>query len=464
MRFRLFACFLFVLILGLFISGCSDSPESTTEPVATAQETSADSPETVEPSIPEVAPTEPEIATDREVVAFVTGDPAYRDEFESMKNSLLNQYAQTYAQFGMDISMLLAGADGRLFELGVEAEALQQIVQLILTQQEATKRGIVISDEEVQQEFDSQYDEFLIAQAWTEEELALYLAQQGKTVEIFKNEALSYVRNQMLAMAVQQAVAGSLDITDEQVSQYFIENEANYAIEEQVRASHVLVDTEQEAEEILAELNGCPSSAAGGDLEWFGRGAMVAPFDEAVFALTVGDISGIVGTEFGYHIILLTDRQDASDPELADVADQVRTDLENELSYERALEWYEGVYNLVELDIQSPMLDAITQQTDDLDVAIVILEQAQTDGTSDDPYLPFVLATFYERKMNDALAEKTAALDAEEGTENADEIAAIEARINEYRTKALDALRLAQETVGEDTGEAPTNSSEEQAP
>jgi len=522
MRLRSFVCLLLVLILGVLFSGCSNSPVTPTESIDANQETASDnSSETAEVTTSEAASTAPEIDPDQEIVALVNGYPVYRYEFESTKYALLNQYAQTYAQFGMDISLLTAGADGRMFELGVEGEAFQQLVQLILTRQEADQRGIVITDEEIQQEFDLQYSEFLAGQGWTEEDLALYLVQQDRTVESFKEDVKSYISNQMLAMEVQLAVAGSLDITEEQLNGYFIENEVEYRLVERIRASHILFGTSEndllafinehvadygvngelpELEEIedevradirelavqvLAELaagagfaelaqehSTGPTGPNGGDLNWFERGAMVAPFEEAAFALAVGDISDIVETSYGYHIILLTERQDASSPEMADVIDQVRADLENELSYERALEWYKGVFSSAEFDIHQPLLDAIVKQADDIDAAIEVLEQAANDGSSDDPYLPFVLGTFYKRKLDDALGEKTAALDAEVGAETEDEIAALEAQIAEYRAKALAAFRLAQETVGEDPGiqsaiegiEAPPSGSEEETP
>lgn len=480
MRLRLSVCLLLVLILGLLFSGCSNSPVTPTEAIDSTEETPSD-------NSSQVASTAPEIDPDREVVALINGYPVYHDEFESAKSALLGQYAQTYAQFGIDISMLMAGADGRMFELGIEAEALQQLAQASLTRREADQRGLVITDEEVQREFDSQYNEFLAVQGWTEEDLALNLAQQGRTMETFKRDALDYVADQMLAMKVQKAVAGLLDVTDEQIGQHFLENEEDYGSEERVRASHILVETREEAEEILAGFNDgtdfaelarerstdTGSGANGGDLNWFGRGAMVTAFEEAAFALAVGDISDIVETQYGYHIILLTDRQDAASPELADVIDQVRADLEYELTYERALEWYDEVYSSAEFDIRHPLLDAIIKQADDVNAAIEILEQAQDDGTSDDPYLPFVLGTFYERKLNDALAEKAAAeSDAAESVQIEEEIATLEAQIDEYRTKALAAFRLAQETVGEDPGiqstieeiEALTGGSEEEAP
>ncbi|MCK5827584.1 peptidylprolyl isomerase, partial [Candidatus Bipolaricaulota bacterium] len=380
------------------------------------------------PVVPETAtpvadsPATSAVETDREVIALINGEPAYSDEFEAAKGALLNQYAQTYAQFGMDIGMLLTGPEGRVFELGVEAESLMQIVQLILTKQEAANRGIVISEEEIQVEMDSQYGDFLIGQGWTEADLALYLTEQGRTVESFKEDVMEYIANQMLAIAVQTAVGGTIEITDEELNEYFLANKSNYETLERVRASHILVDAEEEAEEILAQLNDggdfaelarerstCPSGASGGDLDWFGRGAMVPAFDEVAFGLNVGEMSGIVATEFGYHIILLTDREDASAPELADVSDLVRADIESERSYAATLTWYESTYNSAEIIIHDPLLDAIVVQREDIDAAIAILEQTQIEGTSDDTYLAYVLGTLYERELTDAIDERTAA-------------------------------------------------------
>jgi peptidyl-prolyl cis-trans isomerase C len=86
-----------------------------------------------------------------------------------------------------------------------------------------------------------------------------------------------------------------------------------------VRASHILVETEQRAQELLngiqtgedfAKLavanSSCPSGQSGGDLGEFGRGQMVKPFEDATFGLQVGEISGPVQTQFGYHLILRT--------------------------------------------------------------------------------------------------------------------------------------------------------------
>lgn len=90
-----------------------------------------------------------------------------------------------------------------------------------------------------------------------------------------------------------------------------------------IRASHILVKSEEEAKKLLEEIkNGadfaklasehsmCPSGRDGGDLRFFGRGMMVKPFEDAAFALKKGEVSEPVETQFGWHLIKLTDIQE----------------------------------------------------------------------------------------------------------------------------------------------------------
>jgi peptidyl-prolyl cis-trans isomerase C len=90
----------------------------------------------------------------------------------------------------------------------------------------------------------------------------------------------------------------------------------------QVRASHILVKTEDEANRVLKRISdgeefqkvarrfsSCPSGKNGGDLGWFGKGQMVPEFEEAAFAADAGKVIGPVKTQFGYHVIKVTGKK-----------------------------------------------------------------------------------------------------------------------------------------------------------
>src|SRR4029079_13954738 len=122
-------------------------------------------------------------------------------------------------------------------------------------------------------------------------------------------------------------------------------NIQQYSTPEQVRASHILLKTEgkddaavkKQAEDLLAQLKkGADfaelakknsqdegSAVKGGDLDFFGKGAMVPEFDKVAFALQPGQISDLVKSQYGYHIIKVTDRRAATTKSLADVRAQI---------------------------------------------------------------------------------------------------------------------------------------------
>ena len=172
----------------------------------------------------------------------------------------------------------------------------------------------------------------------------LFLADAAKNLyeydPQFKAEFQKLKEDMLANFAIAKAVDG-VRVTDEEAKKFFEENEKDLNSGESVSASHILVDSEEKANEIKAEIesgavsfedaarkySSCPSSEQGGTLGEFTRGQMVPEFDEACFSMKVGELRGPVKTQFGYHLIKLNDKKEATPLKYEDIADQIKQKL-----------------------------------------------------------------------------------------------------------------------------------------
>ncbi|WP_226780060.1 peptidylprolyl isomerase [Oceaniglobus trochenteri] len=126
------------------------------------------------------------------------------------------------------------------------------------------------------------------------------------------------------------------EVSDEDLQAAYDEAYGNAEPEMEYQASHILVETEDEAKALIEELNGGadfaelakekstgPSGPNGGELGWFGQGMMVPEFEQAVMELKVGEISEPVQTQFGWHVLILTDTRQKEAPSLDDVREEL---------------------------------------------------------------------------------------------------------------------------------------------
>ena len=156
-----------------------------------------------------------------------------------------------------------------------------------------------------------------------------------------------------------------IEVNEEEASSYYETNVEQFKVEEKIRASHILVETEDEAIEIISELDDGkdfaelaqekstgPSGPNGGDLDFFGKGQMVPPFEEAAYALeNVGDYTNEpVQTDFGFHVIMLTDTQEAETLLFDDILEDLKAGLLAEKQKQIVSEYFESV--LAESDIE----------------------------------------------------------------------------------------------------------------
>ena len=182
-----------------------------------------------------------------------------------------------------------------------------------------------------------------------------------ETEPAFKAELARVRENLLISYATDKAVSG-VTVTDAEVEEYYNANKQRFMNEESVNASHILVDSEEKANELLAKIkageisfeqaamenSSCPSGQNGGSLGDFGKGQMVPEFDVAVFAMEVGEISAApVQTQFGYHLIKLNAKNEAQVSPLSEIAGDIKEAMLSEkrrTAYEKKINQLKILY------------------------------------------------------------------------------------------------------------------------
>lgn len=218
------------------------------------------------------------------------------------------------------------------------ATTLDNLITQELIAQEAKAKSITVTDADVDSEIE------LIKKGFpSEEEFTATLAQYNMTLETLKKDT-------KVNLTIRKILEPKTDVTAEEIQQFYDANKATLGTPEEIQASHILVATKEEADEILAALKKGDDFAAiakekstdpgskdkGGDLGFFGRGAMVPEFEAAAFALKVNEISAVVQTEHGFHIIKKTAEKAAVVPTFEEKKEEIKKQLiateANELS------------------------------------------------------------------------------------------------------------------------------------
>lgn len=159
----------------------------------------------------------------------------------------------------------------------------------------------------------------------------------GRVQVQIENETRSLVAGEVIEGILQAA------LTDEAIQEIYNRDYADAAPGEEYNAAHILVETEEAALAVKAEVDGGadfaavarekstgPSGPGGGSLGWFGTGAMVPDFEAAVIALEVGEVSAPVQTQFGWHVIKLNEVRAKAAPTIADVREEIEARIRNE--------------------------------------------------------------------------------------------------------------------------------------
>jgi len=178
------------------------------------------------------------------------------------------------------------------------------------------------------------------------------------------------LRKRLVVQRVMRQYQSPPTITDEQVKAYYDANPDIYSTT-QIHASHILVKDEETAKQIRDELRAHPekfadlakeksidtsSAQKGGDLGTFGQGRMVPDFERAAFSLKVGQVSDVVKTQYGYHIIMVTERKEGERKPFDQVKEQIRAMLRNKALQDQVQSHYDALKKSADVKLNDEAL------------------------------------------------------------------------------------------------------------
>jgi len=193
-------------------------------------------------------------------------------------------------------------------------------------------------------QYQSEEGQKQILQELINQKLFLADAKANKLEETDEfNSELDKMKDMILTQLNINTLMSSVKIEDADVKGHFETNKIKFSTPEKTNTSHILVDTEEECKDIHKKImnkeitfedaakahSKCPSNAKGGNLGSYPKGQMVPEYDAVAFNMKKDEISQPVKTQFGYHIIKLIEKQEASEAKFEDVEQKAKTDLLN---------------------------------------------------------------------------------------------------------------------------------------
>ncbi|MBI5788225.1 MAG: peptidylprolyl isomerase [Candidatus Schekmanbacteria bacterium] len=277
----------------------------------------------------------------------VTGAPKDKPKDLSQKVATVNGMAIYQAEMEMALKQakMQLMFSGRSLEesqmAALEKETLETLIDRELLLQESQKAGTKIEDAAINEKIE------LMKKRFPEE-------AKFKEALAMRNLSLEELRNQIkegltLQQYVEKEIASKVAVTDEEAKKHYDQNQEMFKMPEQVKASHILIKVEPAADEaektaahkkieqiqervkkgedfaaLAKEVSQCPSAEQGGDLGYFGRGRMVKPFEDTAFSINKDQVSDIITSDFGYHLIKVTDKKPEATAPFEEIKDRLK--------------------------------------------------------------------------------------------------------------------------------------------
>jgi peptidyl-prolyl cis-trans isomerase C len=303
----------------------------------------------------DAASSTPKDETKLQNAAMVNGKPIPMSDYQSGLDQLNRQISMTGRQ-----------PDEKEMPT-LKQRILDNLIARELMKQEIEKKGIKVDESEVDAQLDT------VKKSTSPEDFANSLKQMNMTEQALKEHFASQLAIKKL---IDTELASKVVVTPEEVKAFYESNPDVFKTQEMVRASHILVkvDPKASAEEkakalekikgiqkriqagedfaqVAKEVSDCPSKENGGDLNFFQKGQMVGPFENAAFAMKPGETSDIVETEFGYHIIKLTDKKAPGTMSFDEVKPRIEQHLKSEKMSQEFPKYIETLKSKAKIEI-----------------------------------------------------------------------------------------------------------------
>ena len=269
-------------------------------------------------------------------------------------------YEDFLKQFNAEMAREERAAEDPLSLLNRKIASLNRMVDRILIEHEMQKLGIEVSEKEVQEAVSA------IQADYPQETFEKMLADRGSSYEKWRKVVAGSVLERKL---MNQVIGPLVEVSEDDMAEYFRTHEADFERKLQVRASQILVATKAEADSVkkrlaegadfavlAQEVSLAPERDKGGDLGYFGPGQMPTEFDEVVFKLPVGKLSGVVKTPYGFHVFLVTDREEPKKYTFEEAKPEIRDILVKQRLDETYRQWIAGLRERSQISVNESLL------------------------------------------------------------------------------------------------------------
>jgi peptidyl-prolyl cis-trans isomerase C len=291
---------------------------------------------------------------------------AHENKSPETKLAIVNGQAITQRDFDREFN----GVKRRLSSMGksvkddqlatLKIQVLENMINLELLFQESQKKGIKIEETAIDEQVNTIKKRFPDEDGFKKALLKMNLSEGDLRSQI--------IREMSVRQFIDEQFVEKTIVSDKETKSYYSSHQGDFKKSEMVKARHILIKIEPQADDsqkaearkkiediqnrlkkgedfvsLAKEFSQCPSGAKGGDLGYFTHGQMVKPFSDKAFALAPGEVSNIVETEFGYHIIQSIDKKPATTIAYKDIKEKLQKYLKQKEVMKQVGEYTEDI-------------------------------------------------------------------------------------------------------------------------